>query len=36
MYKPLTDWFKKHLGKSVEKVMLSSKLDDAPLYIFTS
>jgi heat shock protein beta len=36
MYKPLTDWFKKHLGKQVEKVALSNKLDDAPLYIFTS
>jgi len=36
MYKPLTDWFKKHLGKQVEKVTLSNKLDDAPLYIFTS
>lgn len=36
MYKPLIDWFKKHLGKNVEKVSLSQKLDDAPLYIFTS
>lgn len=36
MYKPLLDWFKKHLGKKVEKVSLSQKLDDAPLYIFTS
>lgn len=23
MYKPLTDWYKKHLGKQVEKVALS-------------
>jgi len=36
MYKPLTDWYKKYLGKQVEKVTLSQKLDDAPLYIFTS
>jgi len=36
MYKPLTDWFKKHLGKQVEKVAISQKLDDAPLFIFTS
>jgi len=36
MYKPLTDWFKKHLGKQVEKVAISEKLDDAPLFIFTS
>lgn len=36
MYKPLTDWFKKHLGKQVEKVAISQKLDDSPLFIFTS
>lgn len=36
MYKPLVDWYKKHLGKNVEKVSISQKLDDAPLYIFTS
>lgn len=36
MYKPLTDWYKKHLGKQVEKVALSQKLDEAPLFIFTS
>lgn len=36
MYKPLTDWFKKHLGRNVEKVSISNKLEDAPLYIFTS
>lgn len=36
MYKPLTDFFKKHLGKSVEKVSISNKLDDAPLFILTS
>lgn len=36
MYKPLTDWFKSHLGKQVESVKVSNKLEDAPLYIFTS
>lgn len=36
MYKPLTDWYKKHLGKQVEKVALSQKLDESPLFIFTS
>lgn len=36
MYKPLTDWFKKFLGKDVEKVTISNKLDDDPLFILTS
>lgn len=36
MYKPLTDWYKKELGRNVEKVAVSNKLVDAPLYIFTS
>jgi len=36
MYKPLTDFFKKHLGKKIEKVSISNKLEDVPLYIFTS
>lgn len=36
MYKPLTDFFKKHLGKRVEKVSISNKLVDEPLFIFTS
>jgi len=36
MYKPLTEWFKNHLGKNVEKVTVSNKLVDAPLFIFTS
>ena len=36
MYKPLTDWWKRFLGKEVEKVVISNKLDDDPLYILTS
>ena len=36
MYKPLTDWYKQHLGRQVEKVSISNKLVDAPLFIFTS
>jgi len=36
MYKPLTEWFKKHLGKEVEKVIISNKLEDDPVYILTS
>lgn len=36
MYKPLTDWWKRFLGKDVEKVVISNKLDDDPLYILTS
>jgi heat shock protein beta len=36
MYKPLTDFFKKHLGKQVERVTISNKLEDAPLFILTS
>ena len=36
MYKPLTDWYKAHLGRNVEKVSVSNKLIDAPLFIFTS
>ena len=36
MYKPLTEWFKKHLGKEVEKVIISNKLEDDPVFILTS
>lgn len=36
MYKPLTEWFKKHLGKEVEKVTVSNKLEDDPVFILTS
>merc|ERR1719327_2537710 len=36
MYKPLTDWRKKYLGPKVEKVQVSNKLDDDPLFILTS
>jgi molecular chaperone HtpG len=36
MYKPLTDWWKKFLGKDVEKVVISNKLEEDPLYLLTS
>ena len=36
MYKPLTDWWKKFLGRDVEKVQISNKLEDDPLFILTS
>ena len=36
MYKPLTEWFKNHLGKEIEKVTISNKLEDDPVYILTS
>lgn len=36
MYQPLTQWWKKHLGPKVEKVQVSNKLDDDPLFILTS
>jgi heat shock protein beta len=36
MYKPLTDWWKKHLGKKVEKVAISTRLVDESAYVFTS
>jgi HSP90 family molecular chaperone len=36
MYKPLTDYLRTHLDGKVEKVSVSNKLDDAPLFIFTS
>lgn len=36
MYKPLTEWFKGLLGKEVEKVTISNKLDDDPVFILTS
>lgn len=36
MYKPLTKWWKKFLGKDVDKVNISTKLDDDPLFILTS
>jgi HSP90 family molecular chaperone len=36
MYKPLTEWIKKHLGKEVEKVTISNKLEDDPVFILTS
>ena len=36
MYKPLTDYLKNHFGRRVEKVSISNKLSDAPLFIFTS
>lgn len=36
MYKPLTEWLRKYLGKNVEKVTVSNKLEDVPCFIFTS
>jgi len=36
MYKPLTDFIRTHLDGKVEKVAVSFKLVDAPLFIFTS
>lgn len=36
MYKPLTDWFKRHLGEQVTKVQVSNNLGDEPLFIFTA
>lgn len=36
MYKPLTDWWKKHLDKKVEKVEIGTRLVDSPCAISTS
>jgi HSP90 family molecular chaperone len=36
MYKPLTEWWKKAIGKEAEHVKISNKLVDEPVYIFTS
>eukprot|EP00826_Nyctotherus_ovalis_P039323 TRINITY_DN3777_c0_g3_i1.p1 TRINITY_DN3777_c0_g3~~TRINITY_DN3777_c0_g3_i1.p1 ORF type:complete len:759 (-),score=302.63 TRINITY_DN3777_c0_g3_i1:22-2298(-) len=36
MYKPLIDWWRKHLGKKVEKVEISTRLVDSPCIISTS
>jgi HSP90 family molecular chaperone len=36
MYKPLTDWWKQHLGKDVEKVAVSNRLVEEAAYVFTS
>lgn len=36
IYKPLTDWWKKHLGNKVEKVAVSTRLVDEAAYVFTS
>ena len=36
MYKPLTEWWKKHLGKEIEKVSITNKLEEEPCYILTS
>jgi len=36
MYKPLTQWWKKRLGKEVENVIVTNKLVDDPVYILTS
>eukprot|EP01022_Parablepharisma_sp_SALTPOND_P004429 TRINITY_DN120270_c3_g1_i1.p1 TRINITY_DN120270_c3_g1~~TRINITY_DN120270_c3_g1_i1.p1 ORF type:complete len:937 (-),score=164.49 TRINITY_DN120270_c3_g1_i1:2525-5335(-) len=36
MYKPLTDWWRKHLGKKVEKVDVATRLTESPCVISTS
>lgn len=36
MYKPLTQWWKKRLGKDIENVVISNKLIDDPVFILTS
>lgn len=36
MYKPLTQWWKKRVGKEVENVVVSNKLVDDPVFILTS
>jgi heat shock protein beta len=36
MYKPLTSWWKKRLGKNVENVVVTNKLVDDPVFILTS
>ena len=36
MYKPLTDWWKRHLDKKVEKVDIGTRLTDSPCVVSTS
>jgi heat shock protein beta len=36
MFKPLTEWWRKHLGKNVEKVEVGTRLTDSPCAISTS
>jgi len=36
IYKPLTEWLKKHLDKKVEKVEVATRLTDSPCAISTS
>ncbi len=36
MYKPLTEWWKNHLGSDVDKVAVSTRLVEEPAYVFTS
>ena len=36
MFKPLTDWWKKHLAKKVEKVEVTIRLTDSPCVVSTS
>jgi heat shock protein beta len=36
MYKPLTEWWRKHLGRKVEKVEISMRLVDSPCAVSTS
>ncbi len=36
MYKPLTEWWRRHLGKRVEKVEVGTRLTDSPCVVSTS
>ena len=36
MYKPLTEWWRRHLGKKVEKVDVATRLTESPCVVSTS